>query len=180
MKKGFLIMSAAAVFSLILSTQTMALEGCVAQGKPSDVNGVRYELWKDQHCWHLRWTGAGDPHHFSGMIKASCGKVLIVDRHKIEEADKVWRKGNSVRFDAGASSGMDGFDFRWRGRELILDLEIDGKPSLEQIHVGSECVHPTNQPFLMYRPGPGPRPAGKYWVPGHYDRRGRWIPSHCR
>jgi hypothetical protein len=42
-------------------------------------------------------------------------------------------------------------------------------------------VHP--RPPLFYAPPPvvyRPYPYRGYWVPGHYDRWGRWVPPHWR
>ena len=40
----------------------------------------------------------------------------------------------------------------------------------------SACVV-REQPVVVARPAPC---AGGYWVQGHYDRVGRWHPSHWR
>jgi hypothetical protein len=119
-------------------------------------------------------------YHFSGKIWAPGGDIIVTHRFKLETADSVWHEGRRVYFDGHASSGFDGFDFKWMGRELVLDLQIDGKPSRKMIFIGTKGIHPANHPFVIYRLESGPRPKGKVWVPGHYGPGGRWIPGHWR
>lgn len=135
----------------LLCPSAFALDALTAWGRPFGAAGVRYELWKDEGGWHLRWTGAGSPHRFSGKIWAPDGRVVILRRQRLERCDRVWREGRGIRFDAFASRGWDGFDFRWRGRRLIVDLEVDGGPCRRRIFVGAEGVHPKGQPFVIVR-----------------------------
>ncbi len=162
---------------LLLSSAASGLEALRTWGRPQEVRGARFELWHNEAGWHLRWTGAGSSHHFFGKIWAPDGELVITRRHRLEEGDRVWKEGRGIRFDAYASSGEDGFDFRWRGRELVLDLEMDGKPCRKRIFIGSQGIHPAQQPFVIVRPRPK---KGMVWVPGHYGPGGRWIPGHWR
>ncbi|HEX15568.1 MAG TPA: hypothetical protein ENF44_00380 [Deltaproteobacteria bacterium] len=151
------LLFAAGLGLLVFASGALALEAFVAWGKPVGATGVRYELWRDRGGWHLRWTGAGSFHHFFGKIWAPGGEVFLLRRHRLERGDRVWREGRGIRFDALAVGGWDGFDFRWRGKRLILDLEIDGRPCRRRIYIGADGVHPRTQPFSIVR---GPR-AGK-------------------
>lgn len=167
-------------FCLFLSGTAFALKAVNAVGKPVNASGARFELWRGEGGWHLRWTGGGQNHHFFGKIMAADGNIVITSRTKLESNDRVWKEGNGIRFDAWATGGFDGFDFHWSGKELIVDIEIDGTPSYCKIFVGRNGIHPVQRPFIIRRQ-PEHRPGrARHWVPGHYDRYGRWIPGHLK
>jgi len=60
---------------------------------------------------------------------------------------------------------------------LVLDLEMDGKPCRKRIFIGSQGIHPAQQPFVIVRSRPK---KGMVWVPGHYGPGRRWIPGYWR
>ncbi len=163
---------------LLSVASAQAMSAGSAQGRPIGAKGPRYELWKDKSGWHLRWTGSGRGHHFEGRLHAPGGEIIIIRKVSKEENDRIWRKGKTIHINARASAGFDGLDFQWRGRELVVELTIDGISRPGRIFVGKSMIHPQNHPFVITRYQKVPK--GKVWVPGHYGPRGRWIPGHWR
>jgi hypothetical protein len=152
MKKNFLAFMAAIITFQLLSHVALALTASDAHGRPEYASGPRYELWRDHDHWHLRWTGAGERHHFTGRITAPEGDVYLdekVDWEKKE--DKIWKERREVRFDSWAKGGEDGFDFRWSGDELVLNLEIDGRIVKRKIFIGHDSIHPERSNFVIFR-----------------------------
>lgn len=147
-KKWFLVLVCVIIISL--TTSVWAIRAFRAEGKP-DASGLRYELWHDAGGWHLRWTGFNKVHHFSGRVWSPDGNVFITNRYKLEREDSVWKKGKRIHFSATSSIGIDGFDFRWKGRKLLVELKIDGRYRPMKIFIGSEGYHPKGFPLVIVR-----------------------------
>lgn len=164
---------------ILVATSALAMPARMARGKPVGAKGPRYELWHDPLGWHLRWTGAGGAHHFQGRVHVVGGSIALLEKISKEPDDRIWKTPRTIHIDAFSGGGFDGFDFRWDGPELIIELTIDGISRPKRIFIGSSLAHPRTYPFSIHRNTP-PKKRGKVWVPGHYGPRGRWIPGHWR
>lgn len=149
-KKKWLLVFVFVITIAFLTTSVWAIRAFRAEGKPT-ASGLRYELWHDSGGWHLRWTGFNRVHHFSGRLWSPDGNLFITHRYKLERGDRVWKKGRKIHFAATSSVGIDGFDFRWRGRELLVELKIDGRYRPMKIYIGSEGYHPKGFPIIIVR-----------------------------
>ena len=178
-KKIFLCLT---IFYFISAFNAWAINVETAQGSapPHPDKGAYYRVWCNGGSWHIRWSSRSVHHNFSGRVWAPEGMVFLDKRVKTEPNDRIYVEGKGINFQAGAKTGDDGFDFRWDGPYLWLDLVIDGNALLDRIMVGPNGIHPDNMPFIMNRHiRRGPRPRGE-WVPGHFNPRGHWIPGHWR
>ncbi len=121
-----------------------------AEGRPY-ARGLRYEVWHDSKGWHLRWSGGRGTHHFRGRIWSPGGHVVLLRTVEFERGDNIRTTPKEIGFKAVCSGGMDGIDFRWRGRRLFLELLIDGTYRPQRIFIGSEGYHPEASPFVIVR-----------------------------
>lgn len=171
------------VFSLVLALPVWSMSVGTAHGPapPHPDKKSYYRLWHNDNGWHLRWSSNAGQHSFSGRVWSPDGNVNLGRRVKLEPNDRVYKQGRGINFQAKAGrGGEDGFDFRWQGPNLWLELETNGKPFLNRIMVGPAGIHPNRMPFVInWHKNRRPPPRGE-WVPGHFDRRKHWIPGHWR
>jgi len=147
-----------------------------AKPRPNKEQGKAcYSLWHDHDGWHLLMSTENKRRRFTGRIWTKNGSVRLVRTYSIETKDRVVQEGSGITFQSTVKGGSDGFTFKWTGSRLWLSIEIDGKPMTKRILVGPKGLHPSNIPFTIDR-NATPR-AQKKWVPGHYDKKGTWVPG---
>ena len=128
----------------------------VASGIPEvTTKKPHYLFWHTGDVWHLRWQSLEKKERFSGTIKAIKGSIELCRRVNLEKKDKTKvTPPNLLTFKGKVKEEPEGFDFRWTGEKLMLDLRISGEPSLSGIYIGRRAINPSKLPF--------------YIVPGRY------------
>ena len=135
-------------------------------GQPSYVSGqdLGYYIWsEDGSSWHLRWSGDGVLHEFSGSITAT---IPITHSNAVgtESGDLIQPVSDSrIDINTTESNGQDGVDFRVDGSGVItFDLEIDGVEHAELVRVGLGSFIPDTLPLpLKAKPAVVLDPVGK-------------------
>jgi hypothetical protein len=132
-------------------------------GKPMDTKAgaiEHYALWQDHGGWHLRTMTKKFEHHFRGVISVRDGEFVEVKGFKLE------RKGSQrdffvegpehhvIKFDFSTKGGIDGVDFRVKGKEPMLSFTLaigEKEPKFEsgRIFIGKNGDHPTTSPFEL-------------------------------
>jgi len=116
----------------------------VTQEKP------HYLLWHERDLWHLRWQSPEKKAKFSGVLKAIDGSIELVRRVNLEKKDKTRvHPPNTVSFKGKVKEQPEGFDFRWTGSKLLVDLKIKGEYLPERIYIGRKPVVPPKVPFKI-------------------------------
>jgi hypothetical protein len=125
-----------------------------AAGRPSLDSGwgPAYFIWSDQEGIHVRWSAREDEvRRFRGEI-ATDGTIASVRDEGLEPEDNVRRTGNTVSWEAIASTGYDGFvvalarSANW----IRFSLQIDGRMApAGQIFVGQRGFNPPGNPFTL-------------------------------
>ena len=131
--------------------------------KPADTQAgavERYAVWRDGQGWHVRTTTKELEHHFRSHIAVAGGKLEKVKGYKRERRGPqkdlfvVGPEDQTINFDFSTKGGIDGVDFRVKGKGATLSfvLEVGGKdPKFmpERIFVGKAGAHPATTPFAL-------------------------------
>jgi len=122
-------------------------------GQPVYVTGqdLGYFLWSDDGSnWHLRWTGDGVAHDFSGTI-TSTTPFINLNSIGMEAGDYVQASALSrIEFSASEVDGEDGFDFSVGETGVItIYLSVDGTERAELVTVGSDAFTPNTLPLPL-------------------------------
>lgn len=99
---------------LLVGAAVTALAGQSAsmfQGRPAFKEGSDrgYFVWREGETWHVRWTTRGQPHQFTGTVRATGGKLEHLKRVDLDEERRVIRPGappHVVRGPAGRVRGV--------------------------------------------------------------------------
>ena len=135
-------------------------------GQPGYVPGQDpgYFIWSDDGSyWHLRWSGDGVLHEFSGSISSTV-PFTHFNGVNIEPGDLIESVSDSIiGITATESNGQDGVDFIIDGNGILtFDLKIDGVEHAEQVKVGMNHFIPDTLPLpLKTQPTVAPDPSGK-------------------
>lgn len=176
MRQGwFYIMLACLLFPGLVFAQ---IDPDNALGRPQEVKGACYLIWRSGEIWHLRWLNKGKPKKFTGKLKTPAGELHLKKRIGfVHGKDRLFKKGRVLDFQGLGKGKEKGFDFTWQGQVLVLDLFIDGRPAFKRVYIGADGIQPREQPFSFERQRP--RHPKRIWVPEHYNKRlRRWVPGH--
>jgi hypothetical protein len=162
----------------IVATGADAVQEIDPHGKPKNFEeGDRnvFALWFEGGKWHLSVRGEQSQKvHFHGRITTSDGELTDVALVGLERIKK--NRGNADFYVPLASKkgfdfsfanfgGIDGLTFKASDPsgtlkiDLILGRDDDPKKNPDNILIGSEGTHPTENPFLM--PAESAKPKGK-------------------
>jgi hypothetical protein len=142
--------------ALLTSATVLAAGGKYWEGRPDFTVGeaTGYFIWQDTEGWHIRWTTKGKKHLFSGTI--TCDENFVhfkaISRDKTDYIKQV--SSQVIRFDAKATGGADGIDFRLSPSTTVVefDLRTDGSPApLESIRIGRGKHRPESMPLRILR-----------------------------
>lgn len=134
------------------------------EGRPDFTKGEAkgYFIWNDMEGWHVRWTTGGRTHRFSGTIGCD-GKFVDYTAVSRDRGDHITKSApGTIRFDATASGGADGVDFRLTENTtyVTFDLSVDGaRVAPHQVHLGAHNHRAESMPLKIWRV-PIPRPGG--------------------
>jgi hypothetical protein len=141
------------------ATSYVNISSSAAMGIP-DINtdSPHYMVWHSGGLWHIRWQSVEKKEKFSGTIKAINGSIELDRRVNLEKKDKTKvHAPNIIQFKGKVKEQPEGFDFKWTGSKLMLDLLIDGEPHPERIYVGRRSITPSELPFYIVE--------GRYVIP---------------
>jgi len=111
-----------------------------------------YFIWGDQEGFHVRWLSKGAKRTFSGNVTADVelNKFTPVSR---DEKDYIKQNGErTIKWDARAKEGMDGFDFRPgpSTKALKFELYIDQKAApTDEVKIGRNKTRATSVPVVI-------------------------------
>ena len=151
------------VFTLYAACVISAYAQINPHGKPIDTKTgaiEHYALWQDHAGWHIRTMTKKFEHHFRGVISVRGGEFVEVKGFKLEQRGPqrdFFIEGpehHVIKFDFSTKGGIDGVDFRVKGKEPMLSftLEIGQKePKFEpgRIFIGQHGDHPSTSPFEL-------------------------------
>jgi len=140
-----------AVFSLPnLGICSSVVPFTISKSRPiiSD-DAPHYLLWHDGDTWHLRWQSPEDKARFTGELKVSGGSISLVKRVNLEKKDKTREKESAITFKGKVKEQPEGFDFRWTGSKLWVDLYIEDEHRPSKIYIGRRARRPSVIPFYM-------------------------------
>jgi hypothetical protein len=126
------------------------------QGKPEIDKGETrgYFVWSDGSGWHVRWMSRGKKHTYSGSVTSDAALSGFEAVSK-DSKDFIKQEGDkTIRFDARAKEGMDGFNFRPSpsSKTITFDLNIDGsRAGADDVKLGKDRAHPKSLPFTINR-----------------------------
>lgn len=111
-----------------------------------------YYLWVDPDTfeWTLAWSADGEPHTFTGEIKADA-PFTVLQQIGLEAGDSVSADGDALVIDATESNSEDKVSFKPDPSvtEITVRLMIDGAYYPYSIHVGSSAGIPPTAPFRL-------------------------------
>lgn len=86
---GALVMTAATV------TASARQAASSYDGRPAFKEGFDrgYFVWRDGDKWHVRWTTRGQPHQFTGSVRATGGTLEDLKRVDLDEELRIIRPG---------------------------------------------------------------------------------------
>ncbi len=139
----------------------------VAWGMPhTEQKEPHYLLWQDGDSWHLRWESHKGKGRFSGEVKSIEGSMELVRRVNLEKRDKTKvHAPDTITFKAKVKGGPEGFDFRWTGTKLMVDIEVEGEKLPGRIYVGRQAVIPSKLPFYIVKGNYSVPPSPRRWPP---------------
>lgn len=125
-------------------------EGRPAAFTPEHTHG--YFIWSDDNELHLRTTGRGPVHVYSGMITTD-GRFYDIEEKQLENGDhvRIDRDHNRIYFRFTTGKATDGFDFKLhRGNKVGFKLFVDGqKAPIDDIYIGKEDRAPKSNEFEL-------------------------------
>lgn len=157
--RNVLLLAALLSFCLALAAQGRFQER-YWEGRPDFTKGEAkgYFIWNDMEGWHVRWTTEGKKHRFSGTISCD-GKFVEYKAVSRDRGDHITKSSpGTIRFDATASGGADGVDFRMTENTtyLTFDLSMDGaRVPPQMVHLGANNHRAESMPLKIWR---APRP----------------------
>ncbi len=121
-----------------------------SEGRPiiSD-DAPHYLLWHDGDTWHLRWESPEKKTKFSGELRVSEGSISLIERVNLEKKDKTKEEESSITFKGKVKKQPEGFDFKWTGSKLWVDLYIKGEHRPLKVYIGRRALRPPTVPFYM-------------------------------
>lgn len=128
------------------------------QGRPLSLeagapNG--YYFWHDADGLHIRTTTPADRLHPFQAVLTTDGAFRDVQKIRLEGADDIALSADRTRLviKFHTWNGMDGVDFKIDGgHRLTLRLEEFGlRVPTAKIYAGRYSVHPSSNPFTVYR-----------------------------
>ncbi len=151
------------VFTLYIACIVFANAQINPHGKPMDtkVGAIEhYALWQDHGGWHLRTMTKKFEHHFRGVISVKGGEFVEVKGFKLERRGPqrdLFIEGpehHVINFDFSTKGGIDGVDFRVKGKEPMLSFTLmigEKEPKFEpgRIFIGKNGNHPSFNPFEL-------------------------------
>ena len=126
------------------------------EGQPDIEKGENrgYFIWTDGSGWHVRWMSRGKKHTYSGTVTTD-GALSGFEAVSKDSKDFIKQDGDStIRFDARAKEGMDGFNFRPSpsSKRIKFDLSIDGsRAGTDDVKLGAGRSRPRSVPFTINR-----------------------------
>ncbi len=157
MEKRVTIRVVCCVFALVLASATAGLgrETVIpyysSSSKPiiSD-DAPHYLLWHEGDLWHLRWQSPKKKAKFRGELKVVEGSITLVERVNLEKKDKTEEKeSKAILFKGKVKEQPEGFDFRWSGTRLWVDLYIKGEHRPLRVYIGRRAIRPQSIPFFL-------------------------------
>ncbi len=153
---------AALLGALVMSSLAHA-QALDPRGKPPDTQAgavEHYAVWRDKGGWHVRTTTKEYEHHFRGHIAVTGGKFEKVRGFKqerkgpLQDVFVVGPDERTINFDFATKGGIDGVDFRVKGKNATLSFvleEGDTQPKFmpERVLVGKAGEHPAGSPFTL-------------------------------
>jgi len=97
---------------------------------------------------HLRWSGDGQAHTFTGTITTD-GMFWAVQGVNLEPDDTLTVNGNTMTFSGTVTADDDGLDFRTTGTQVTFDIQQDGASHPESVTIGASGQHPSSIPFTL-------------------------------
>jgi len=89
----------------------LAAQGLPAfNGRPEFREGsdLSYFVWRDGNTWHVRWTTLGQQRVFTGVVRATGGKIDDLKRVDVDAELKVIRPGRPARLVRGPAGRVRG------------------------------------------------------------------------
>ncbi len=126
------------------------------EGRPDFTKGEAkgYFIWNDAEGWHVRWTTEGKAHRFSGAITCD-GQFKDYKAVSRDKGDWIKKTApNAIRFDATASGGADGVDFRMTesATYVTFDLSMDGaRVPAQLVRLGANNRRAESVPLTIAR-----------------------------
>lgn len=127
-------------------------------GAPAITDGlVRYWVWNEnvggQNILHLRTTTDGATHSFGGVINTSGrGNFYELALANATNGDDTTTNVSYNQFTfalVNNGSAQEGFDVKWSGRWLSLDLFIDGYARPKRVLYGANAKRSRKHPLIV-------------------------------
>ncbi len=141
------------VGTIFAAPRATVIPATVLVGRPTiePDRSISFYVWTDADRLHVRWTTAGKPVLFSGMLSFD---RPLKDLKRLLDVGSGWVKNQGDRivvFSATSRNGVDGFDLAVpQGRKVNVDLKVDGHdPSPNQVLLGSAKTSPTGIPIVL-------------------------------
>lgn len=139
--------------TIFAASKATIIPPTVLVGRPTieTDRSISFYVWTDADGLHVRWTTAGKPVLFSGMLSFD-RPLKDLKRHL--EVGSGWVKNHGDRlvvFSATSRNGVDGFDLSVpHGRKVKIDLKVDGHdPSPNQVFLGGAKTSPAGIPIVL-------------------------------
>jgi hypothetical protein len=146
---------------LYIAAAALAYDPIDPHGKPANAEAGKvehYDVWRDEGGWHIRTTTKEFEHHFRGVVSVKGGEFAAVKGYKLEHKGPqkdVFIEGpehHVINFDFSTKGGIDGVDFRVKGKEPMLSFtltigEKDPKFEPGRIFIGKSGAHPSENSF---------------------------------
>ena len=126
-----------------------------------------YFIWYDASGWHIRWSGDGALHDFTGTITTP-GFISSFTAVDFEFPGDTWSMPNpsTLTFTATEDIGEDGFDITIvASNEITFDIYLDGVHIKEKVFIGEKSANPVDIPFTLVA-----KARGTYEVPIIHSR----------
>jgi RHS repeat-associated protein len=130
------------------SAEVSAIPNLNPAGQPGYTPGTDagYFVWVG--TTHLRWSGDGQAHTFTGTITTD-GAFWAVQGVNLEPDDAFTVNGDTITFSGTVTSDDDGLDFRTTGTQVTFNIQQDGANHPETVTIGASGQHPSSIPFTL-------------------------------